>query len=244
MRKIFNHLFSETIWSMGYWGTPDDAKIWIETRSADKNTWHNLDLKTYQLNQSSQIESNSLQWLTGLKDGGVFLKLRQGKNPGIESLHAYHFPSGTLRYSIDLSQWTALNGEYLECAQGIIDLNSGEFCSGISGNPADWNIESPQHFEESQSEFKPFATLFEKKFGEKIGKGIDYWEGSDKLIFSYYIYDNTWKNKLRICDFEFQTLFIETIAEGDLMGYQTFQRFGNALIFIKEKRELLIYADI
>ena len=243
MRKIFNHLFSETIWSMGYWGTPDDAKLWIETRSADKNTWHFLDLKTYQLNQTGQIESNSLQWLTGLKDGGVFLKLRQGKNPGIESLQCYHFPSGTLRYSIELNQWTALKGEYLESTQGIIDLNSGEFCSEITPNAADWNIESPQHFEESQPEFKPFAALFEKKFDEKIGKGIDYWEGSDKLIFSYYIYENAWKNKIRICDYDFQTLFIDTIAEGEQMGYQTFQRFQNTLLFIKDKRELFIYAD-
>jgi len=79
MRKIFNHLISETIWSIGYWGTPDDTKILIETRSEDKNTWFNLDLNNHQLNQMSLIESNSLQWLTGLKDGGVFLKLRQGK---------------------------------------------------------------------------------------------------------------------------------------------------------------------
>ncbi len=228
---------------MGYWGTPDDAKLWIETRSADKNTWHILDLKTYQLNQTGQIESNSLQWLTGLKDGGVFLKLRQGKNPGIESLQCYHFPSGTQRYSIALNQWSTLNGEYLACNQGIIDLNSGEFCSEITHNAADWNIESPQHFEESQSEFKPFAALFEKKFDEKIGKGIDYWEGSDKLIFSYYIYENAWKNKIRICDYDFQTLFIDTIAEGEQMGYQTFQRFQNTLLFIKDKRELFIYAD-
>lgn len=243
MRKIFNHLFSETIWSLGYWGTSDSPKMWLETRAGNESNWYNLDLSDYHLNVINRSEINSLQWLTGLNNGGVFLKLRQGKNPGIESLHCYDFPSGQLRYSVDLTQWSMLEGEYLHHPQGIIDLQTGKQCSAIPAKNSDWRIESPQHYEESQTEFKAFATLFEKKFGEKIGKGLDYWEGSNKLIFSYYIYENAWKNKLRICDFNFQTLFIDTIAEGEQMGYQTFQRFQHALIYIKDKRELFIYAD-
>jgi hypothetical protein len=244
MRKIFNHLFSETIWSLGYWGTKEAPHLWIETRSLDNITWNHLDLSDYQFHQLNLPDNQSLQWLTGLQDGGVFLKLRQGKNPGIESLHCYDFPSGKLRYAIDLSQWSALEGEYLRYAQGIIDLKTGKNCSSIPAHSSTWNIEAPQHFEESQAEFNAFATLFKQKFDEKIGKGLDYWEGSDKLIFSYYIYENAWKNKIRICDFDFQTLFIDTIAEGEQMGYQTFQRYQNALLFIKDKRELFIYADL
>ncbi len=185
-----------------------------------------------------------MQWLTGLQDAGVFLQLRQGKNPGIEKLLCFNFPSGNLRYSLELSQWTALEGEFLRTQAGIIDLNTGQKVEQSEQNPSKWNIETPIHIEESQAEFKPFARLFELKFDEKIGKGIDYWEGSNKLIFSYYIYENTWKNKLRICDFDFQTLFADTLAEGEQMGYQTFQRLGDALLFIKDKCELLIYEDL
>ena len=244
MQKIFKHLFSETIWSLGYWGGKDASNIWIETRRDKKSTWYNLDLSTNSLNEIAQSENNSLQWFTGLKDGGVFLKLKQGKNPGIESLHCFNLPSGSQRYSINLSQWNVLDGEYLKCSAGIIDLKSGAICSTIPEQQFSWHIESPMHFEESQPEFKAFGNLFEQKYGEKIGKGLDYWEGSNKLIFSYYIYDNAWKNKLRICDHAFQTLFMDILAEGEQMGYHTFQCFENTLIYIKEKRELFIYEDL
>jgi len=60
----------------------------------------------------------------------------------------------------------------LTCSKGIIDLNSGEFCSEITPNQVGWNIESPQHFEESQAEFKPFANLFEKNLAKKSEKEL------------------------------------------------------------------------
>jgi hypothetical protein len=243
MLKIFNHRFEDTIWSLGYWGTPEQPEIWIETRPSGMHMWYCLDVSTKHLTEMNQAPNQALQWLTGLNDAGVFLKLRQGKNPGIEQLRCYHLPSGELRYEINLTQWTRLDGDYLHTNQGTIDLNTGNYTTQINAAKEAITIESPMHFEESKPEFKSFQTLFEQKFDEKIGKGIDYWEGPDKLIFSYYIYESAWKNKLRICNYTFQTQFIETIAEGDQMGYHTFQHVQNRLIFIKEKHELFIYAD-
>lgn len=243
MLKIFNHRFPDTIWSLGYWGTPEQPKIWIETRPSDTHLWYCLDADGLHLSEIKHASHQALQWLTGLNNAGVFLKLKQGKNPGIEQLKCYNLPSGELRYEINLTQWTKLDGNYLHTNQGTIELNTGEFTTEKHEATVQIPIESPMHFEESQPEFKAFLTLFEQKFGEKIGKGIDYWEGPDKLIFSYYIYENAWKNKLRICNYTFQTQFIETIAEGDQMGYHTFQHVQNKLIFIKEKHELFIYAD-
>jgi hypothetical protein len=240
MRKIFNHHFTSTIWSLGYWGTAAQPKVWIETRNSEQIQTFTLDLQALTLDANPQApeHNHSLQWLTGLVDGGVFLKLRQGKNPGIEGLETYDFPSGKLRYSIPIKQ--------LITNQGIIDLASGKIQATFDSNKisGDLSVESPMHFEESQAEFQAFVTLFGQKFQEKIGKGMDYWEGSNKLIFSYYIYEKTWKNQLRICDFEFNTLFLETLAEGELMGYHTFQCLQNTLFFIKDKRELFIYADL
>jgi len=248
MRKIFNHRFTDTIWSLGYWGNPADPQVWIETRNQESINGFSLDVSTLKLETipQSKEQFKSLQWLTGLTDGAVFLRLRQGKNPGIEGLEVYDFPSGKLRYKMPLNQWTSFENQQLVTNQGIIDLPTGNILDQVkSKNPASTiAIESPMHFEESQAEFQAFATLFEQKFKEKIGKGMDYWEGSHKLIFSYYIYDNAWKNQLRICDYEFNTLFLETLAEGELMGYHTFQYVQNSLFFIKDKRELFIYADL
>ncbi|MEK6546911.1 MAG: hypothetical protein AABZ56_01200 [Bacteroidota bacterium] len=248
MRKIFNHRFTDTIWSLGYWGTSVNPQVWIETRNQDSIHAFSLDASTLILGTipQSKEQFKSLQWLTGLTDGAVFLRLRQGKNPGIEGLEVYDLPTGKLRYKTPLNQWTSIENQQLITNQGIIDLPTGNILDQVNlKNPASTiSIESPMHFEESQSEFQAFATLFAQKFQEKIGKGMDYWEGSNKLIFSYYIYDNAWKNQLRICDYEFNTLFLETLAEGELMGYHTFQYVQNTLFFIKDKRELFIYADL
>ena len=248
MRKIFYHRFTDTIWSLGYWGTVSEPQVWIETRNVDQIQTFTLDLQRLSLAPIPHLpdQNKSLQWLAGLVDGGVFLKLRQGKNPGVEGLEAYDFPSGKIRYSLPLTQWSKLENQQLITNQGIIDLTSGKIQTSFdSGKKAsDLPVESPIHFEESQTEFQAFATLFDRKFKEKIGKGMDYWEGSNKLIFSYYIYENAWKNQLRICDFDFNTLFLETLAEGELMGYHTFQCVQNTLLFIKDKRELFIYADL
>lgn len=243
MVKIFNQHFTDTIWSLGYWGAPKDLNIWIETRNHDTHSWFNYNFNIKQVTSIQNSSPNTLNWLCGLKDGGIFLQLKTGKNPGIEKLICFNLPRGDLRYSIELSQWTSLEGENLVTNKGTIDLNTGFINKVKDVNLVSASIESPIHFEESQPEFKAFSTLFEQKFNEKIVKGIDYWEGSNKLIFSYYIYDNAWKNQLRICDYAFQTLFIETIAEGEQMGYHTFQLVENKLVFIKDKHELFIYAD-
>jgi hypothetical protein len=244
MRKIFNHRFPDTLWSLGYWGTSITPQLWIETRGSDLSANFCLNLHTQELQEIPSIP-NGLQWLTGLPEGGVFLRLRKGINPGIEGLEVYDFPSGERRYAIQLSQWVGLENTYLNTSKGYIDLETGKFTKEISKREVEIKKpESPLHFEESQDEFKAFEKLFEQKFQEKIGKGMDYWEGSNKLIFSYYIYENAWKNQLRICDFEFNTLFLETLAEGELMGYHTFQCVQNTLFFIKDKRELFIYADL
>lgn len=244
MLKNFQHRFLDTIWSLGYFGEPEAPQVWIETRGQEKATWFYLDTNREFIVEIPLPPTKSLQWLAGLKDAGVFLQLRQGKNPGIERIECYNLPSGTLRYSLELSQWTQLIGDFLVTNQGVYDLNTGNKTINEPKIRKELSIESPSHFEENQAEFQAFSTLFEQKFQEKIGKGMDYWEGSNKLIFSYYIYENAWKNQLRICDYEFNTLFLETIAEGELMGYHTFQCVQQALIFIKDKRELYIYADL
>jgi hypothetical protein len=73
---------------------------------------------------------------------------------------------------------------------------------------------------------------------------LDYFEGEDKLIFSYYLYDNGWKNYLRVCNLAFETLVHELIAEGDAIGYHTFTLLNDQLIFVKDKIKLVIYEKL
>ena len=89
-----------------------------------------------------------------------------------------------------------------------------------------------------------FVTFFQQQFNETIAKGIDYFEGEDKLLFSYYLYDNGWKNYLRVCNLAFDTILLDQIAEGDTIGYQTFTLLNEHLIFVKDKLKLKIYEKL
>ena len=73
---------------------------------------------------------------------------------------------------------------------------------------------------------------------------MDCWDGNDKIIFSYYLYDNGWKNYLRVCNLAFETILLEQIAEGDTIGYQTFTLLNEQLIFVKDKLKLKIYEKL
>ena len=240
LEKKFTHRFEAKIWSIGHWGNPVQAKLWIETRTDQHPQWYSLDLGSESL-VALQTPTYPLQWLTGFEKLGIFIALRSEKNPGVESIEAIDLSTGQQLYKLPISQWTSLTGTFLQTNRGNIDLRTGEYTTLVPTDTKPMHIQSPQHFEESQAGFDAFRTLFQQKFQENIRKGIDYWEGANKLIFSYYLYEQTAKNQLRICDHAFNTLFLETINEGELIGYHTFQIEGNRLFFVKDKRELHIY---
>ena len=123
-----------------------------------------------------------------------------------------------------------------------IDLRNGKFLDAPNASTHSiLEAQASQHFEESQSGFKEFQVFFDLHFSKKIVKGLDYWEGADKLIFSYYLYDSGLKNIISVTDKAFNILHEDVLAEGDGMGYQTFQVFQNQLIYIKHKHQLEQY---
>lgn len=246
MEKIYTHTFSGNIWSTGYFGDAQHPKCWVETREGDVCQWHQLDLNTFASHEIPfPSEANKPKnWLVGINNIAVFLCLHTGKNPGIEAIEGYDLEKGQRVYRIELTSWLALEGMYLRTAKGDINLQTGVYEPIQSHDWQGVTFESPQHFEESQPGLEAFQALFKQKFGESIAKGIDYWEGTDKLIFSYYLYDKGWKNRLRICSFDFQTCFEETLAESDKIGFHTFQIVHKHLVYIRDKHELVIYAHI
>lgn len=219
MPIFFEHSFAEPIWSIRYWGTPEEPRLWIETRGNGEAFWHSCDFisKKVTLLGKAPADYSQLNFHQGFEKEAIFIKLQQAKNPGIESIQTYSLePLKLIKEEKSLS---------------IIPENTFSF-------------QVPQHYDESQEYFKDFQAFFLKQFNETIAKGIDYFEGNDKLLFSYYLYDNGWKNYLRVCNLAFDTILLEQIAEGDTIGYQTFSILNEQLIFVKDKLKLKIYEKL
>ena len=219
MPVFFEHSFAEPIWSIRFWGKPDEPRLWVETRGNAEAFWHSIDLATKEVSLLGKAPSDyaQLNFVQGSENEAIFIKLQQSKNPGIESVQTY-----------------SLNP---------LRLLTEEKSRSINPENA-FSFQVPQHYEESQEYFKDFRTFFQQQFNETIAKGIDYFEGEDKLLFSYYLYDNGWKNYLRVCNLAFETILLEQIAEGDTIGYQTFTLLNEQLIFVKDKLKLKIYEKL
>ena len=219
MPAFFEHSFTEPIWSIRFWGNPENPQLWVETRASNEAFWHSIDLATKQVTLLGKAPSDytQLNFVQGSENEAIFIKLQQSKNPGIESVQTY-----SLNPLLLLTE---------EKSRSINPENAFSF-------------QVPQHYEESQDYFKDFKTFFQQQFNETIAKGIDYFEGEDKLLFSYYLYDNGWKNYLRVCNLAFETILLEQIAEGDTIGYQTFTLLNEQLIFVKDKLKLKIYEKL
>ncbi len=219
MSTFFEHSFAEPIWSIRYWGSVEEPRLWIETRGNGDAFWHShqLGTKSVQLISKAPSDYAQLNFLQGSENEAIFIKLQKAKNPGIESIQTY-----------SLEPFKLIKEEK---PRPISAENTFEF-------------QVPQHYDESQEYFKDFQAFFQKQFNETIAKGIDYFEGNDKLLFSYYLYDNGWKNYLRVCNLAFETILLEQIAEGDTIGYQTFTLLNEQLIFVKDKLKLKIYEKL
>ena len=193
--------------------------MWIETRGNGEAFWHSYDVSTKKMELLGKAPADyaQLNFQSGDENQAIFIKLQKSKNPGLEAIQTYSLRPIQL---LKEEKPRALNSE------------------------SPFNFKTPQHYEESQDYFKDFQTFFKQQFNENIAKGLDYFEGKDKLIFSYYLYDNGWKNYLRVCNLAFETLVLELIAEGDAIGYHTFTLLNDQLIFVKDKIKLVIYEKL
>jgi hypothetical protein len=250
LEKISKHLFKTTIWSIGYFGTKEFPKLWVELRSPKKTDWVSLDLTNQITEEICSFEPSSKikTWLKGVGNIGLFLCLKSGINPGIEALEAYDLASGKLIYEVSITNWIQLTNAHIQVVQEKkmywLNLITGNF-----ENPKDPNeevinhfqFENPSHFEENQPGFSDFKLFFKQNFDENIVKAMDCWDGNDKIIFSYYLYEDSLKNILRVCDKGFKTELKEIIAEGETIGFNTFQIYHRTLIYIKDKHELILY---
>lgn len=242
MEKIIEHPFDGTVWSVGYWGEAHEPKLWIEVRKPMKIEWFTYDFEQNSVQIINVIEplQHPMTWFKGIQNIGVFLQMKSGKNPGIEAVIGIDLRNGQQIYKVDTDHWIESKGSFLNIGQWL-NIETGKF--EIPGDEirAEHEVGQTAHFEESQVGFTEFQQFFGQIFNEKIVKGLDYFEGTDKLIFSYYLYDNGLKNLLKVCDHAFNVLFVEEIAQVEGIGFNTFQLFRNKLIYVKNKHQLVIY---
>lgn len=213
MKVKFQQLFTDKVQQIGYWGNSEDLHIWIETASTTEKKWFNY---SFQKNQITEIP-----YPFDFKNQYNFIQA-----------------AGKIAYFSEL-----LQGKNPVVNQVLaIDLSNGKTSQQVMKLEKTFEINTPNHYAEGQEYFKEFQEFFEKKFKEKIGKGIDYYEGEDQLVFSYYIYKNAWVNILKVCNSSFDILWKDQLDENDLIGKITFQIVANHLIYIKNKHQLIVLA--
>ena len=169
MEKISKHLFESTIWSIGYFGTKEVPKLWIELRSPTKTNWVSFDISKRMANDICSFESSNKikTWLKGVGNIGLFLRLKSGINPGIEALEAYDLASGNLIYEVAITHWVKFTHSHIQVVQEKslfwINLQTGHF--EVPEDPTDegsnhFLFENPAHFEENQPGFSDFKLFF------------------------------------------------------------------------------------
>jgi hypothetical protein len=248
LEKIFKHTFAHKIWSVGYFQNELEEFLWLETKNEDYVGWYAISLIS-SLIQPIQSPEYPVSWITSIGKVGIFSRLKSGKNPGIQSIVAFDLSTGKRLYEIKCQFWYEIKQHFLfieiDQQKYWMNMMNGQFTSEVplfELNLAKTSFQqNPIHYEENQTYFKDFQDFFKQKFQENISKGIDYWEGKEKLIFSYYIYSQGWKNYLKICDFNFNVTHWELISEGELIGYNTFQIIENKIIYVTNKLQIVVY---
>ena len=221
MKVKFKHIFPGKILQIHYFGTTDNLKIWIDCEVNQEKKWFIIDLK-----ESSALEipnpfskEQIYNWLGCTDWKASFSLIIQGKNPKAESY-----------VTIDLKTGTVFEKTNVFSFQSIANTKT----------KIEFEIQNPTHYQESNPHFESFREFFLKKFKIEISKGIDYLDSTNKLIFSYYLYENTWVNKLKVCNLSFETEWEDCLDSNELIGHTTFQVVNQFLVYTKNKNEMII----
>jgi hypothetical protein len=221
LKPIFKHLFPGIIQHISYFGSKNNPFIWVDISENSVKRWFVVHLKTKHCSEIANPFESSLiySWIDAAEHYGFFSIIEQGKNPISQGVLKIDLKTGTVFEKMDIFS---------------NKLYTNQLASQI------FTINTPSHYSSLEVYFKDFKEFFDKKFNQQIDKAIDYLEADNKLIFSYYLYENTWVNKLKVCNLSFHTLFEDQIESNELMGHHTFQVFENLIIYTKNKNELII----
>jgi hypothetical protein len=224
LKLKFQHIFPGIITQVRYYGSDENLCIWVDCLENQTKKWFEIQLSNEKVSElTNPFPAKKIyQWIDAHEQSAFFSEMEQGKNPKAESVLKIDLKTGTV-----LEKMTIFSS----------NLNPKYFASQL------FSVQTPTHYPQTDSHFGAFQTFFQKKFSEEIDKGIDYLEANKKLIFSYYLYKNTWVNRLKVCNLSFEILWEDELERNDLMGHTTFQMVNQLLVYTKNKKELVILSN-
>ncbi|HEY8401417.1 MAG TPA: DUF4905 domain-containing protein [Cytophagaceae bacterium] len=203
----------------------------------------------------------SENWWPGLKQVINGLLIIQGykeaQQPEPKGIWVLGAANGQLLWNNDSAVLMAGNAEELilqtsgeEKKYVKVDPHSGTIIEEIANGehipfivPAKASVLPSGHYTSENIYFQRLAEFVKIITGLEPVKAIDYLEVNNYIIISFYIYNNgKLNNELLVSDQDGQILFRELIGEElSGVGLETFFVFNNRLVFIKNKKELMIY---
>jgi hypothetical protein len=105
------------------------------------------------------------------------------------------------------------------------------------------NIEtSLTHYPEDSPHFPTIYKFLYRLMNIDAVRGVDYIEISDKIIISYYIYnDKSFLNYLLVTNRSCQILLNDLIAEAEGIGIDTFTVKSDTLLYVKNQTQFVGY---
>lgn len=129
-----------------------------------------------------------------------------------------------------------LNNYYLSAKNGtLIESNVGN----VTHKKTNATIIQPIHYTEESRFFPAIFKFFYRLFNIDIQKAVDYLEFKDKIIISYYLYNNnSFSNYLLITNKQQDVLLNELIANSEGLGMTTFVVKPDILLYVKHKYQI------
>jgi len=259
----FSKVFDGTIWKI----IADNEKgvLFIETRDGDqrKAFFHSLDIQTKKVLWSGQSILDP--WWSSLKiamNGNVLIvKFNDPEMPEQRGFAVADGVSGKIKWGREDAQvmHTEADGIIISQASGEessyakLDWNTGNSLREISVKEmfSTFNkkaqqlglVDYPFHFEEENSFFTKIQEYIEIITKHKAVRMIEYLEKGDKVLISYYIYEEEKLANFMLVADEKGAVLLHEKLRGALtgIGMDTFFVLKDQLVVVKNNNELQAY---
>lgn len=247
MEIDFEISFEGLIWNTSY----SNAQLCIECREGEKldTTFHVLDLKLKEC--ISAFYGCFDKWMTGLELFHNHQIILHGYDKE-QNIHkkgiAFYNTTGELEYQFDYLTFQFITNDgvvAIDPNEKLVSIENGElyeFNATENAKPTttETDVVLPIHYTAEDPHFTTIQRYLKESFQKEAVHGIDYVEFNDKILISFYLYDNRkLKNELFILNLEGQLLHHETLDEQlSGIGYGTFFIIKEALFYIQNKKTL------
>lgn len=265
-QNLTSFSFDGLIWKV----IPDEVNhlLVVEYRNSDKHLadFSAIDLKKKKIKWQG-IKKDEPWWigLEAVKDGYIYLHgYKDIQNPEHKGIISVTSDSGKILWEEKLLSFGGVFSEGILALQNeeeenkvyfLLDLKTGKQKKEYSDvevlkklnqvfrEKQKSNIQNALHFTQESEYFPKLSEYVQEVTSEIPALAFDYAEYKNFIIISYYIYsDNKLQNLLLIANEEGDVLLKEILDKSPKgVGMDTFFLLENTVIFVKEKKELIIY---